>query len=124
MQKDLRFRAGDMVAIAGVLLLAGFLAFFLLVQPHQEQISAQIYQDGALVAELSLSADTSITVEGPFLNTITVENGTIRVSNSTCPGKDCVHTGRISHAGQSIFCLPNRLEIRLAGTDEVDIIAE
>lgn len=39
----------------------------------------------------------------------------IRVAESDCPTQDCVHTGEISRAGQSIVCLPARIIIQLEG---------
>jgi len=44
----------------------------------------------------------------------------IRVEASTCPTQDCVHTGTITRAGQSIVCLPGRVIISLEGTDVND----
>lgn len=39
----------------------------------------------------------------------------IRVTHSDCPTQDCVHTGTITRAGQSIVCLPARIIIQLEG---------
>ena len=39
--------------------------------------------------------------------TVTVE--------SDCPGQDCVHTGTITRAGQSIVCLPEQVVVQLTG---------
>jgi len=39
----------------------------------------------------------------------------IRVVESDCPTQDCVHTGEIGRAGQSIVCLPARIIIQLEG---------
>ena len=56
------------------------------------------------------------------------QDGTVglRVSESTCPTQDCVHTGLITRSGQSIVCLPARLAVRLVGggTDSggVDVV--
>ena len=48
----------------------------------------------------------------------------VRVVESDCPTQDCVHTGQISHAGQSIVCLPARIVITLVGTNtDYDVIA-
>ena len=40
----------------------------------------------------------------------------IRVVESDCPTQDCVHTGEIYRAGQSIVCLPARIIVALEGT--------
>ena len=42
----------------------------------------------------------------------------IRVVESDCPTQDCVHTGEIYRAGQSIVCLPARIIIALEGAPE------
>ena len=39
----------------------------------------------------------------------------IQVTHSDCPTQDCVHTGVITRAGQSIVCLPARIIIALEG---------
>ena len=44
----------------------------------------------------------------------------IRVVESDCPTQDCVHTGEISRAGQSIVCLPARIIIQLVGGPATD----
>ena len=47
----------------------------------------------------------------------------VRVSDSNCPGQDCVHTGAISRAGQSIVCLPAQVVISLVGAaSDVDAV--
>ena len=40
----------------------------------------------------------------------------LRVVESDCPTQDCVHTGEIYRAGQSIVCLPARIIVALEGT--------
>ena len=37
------------------------------------------------------------------------------MEEADCPTQDCVHTGTITRAGQSIVCLPARIIIRLEG---------
>ena len=44
----------------------------------------------------------------------------VRVEHADCPTQDCVHTGIITRAGQSIVCLPARIIIRLEGGSEPD----
>ena len=42
------------------------------------------------------------------------------VAESDCPTQDCVHTGTITRAGQSIVCLPARIVIELEGGSDMD----
>lgn len=44
---------------------------------------------------------------------VTADN--VRVDHADCPTQDCVHTGAISRAGQSIVCLPARIVIAVEG---------
>ena len=54
----------------------------------------------------------------------TMENGQegIEVKASNCPTQDCVHTGVITQAGESIVCLPARLSIQLQGSKQPDTV--
>ena len=83
---------------------------------------AVVYQDGQRIKELSLSEDAEFVVEGAYTNKIVVENGRAAITESDCPGTDCVHSGWIHEVGRSIVCLPNRVEIRLEGASEVDFV--
>ena len=61
---------------------------------------------------------------GGYTLTVAVENGAVRVSESDCPNQDCVHSGAISRAGQSIVCLPARVAVTLEGAaSDYDLIA-
>ena len=125
MNKDLRlsFRKGDLIAIALVVFIAiGTVVAFLPTEAAGENGIAQIYMDSALIRELPLDMDTSLVIEGDYLNTVTVESGKIRISESSCPGGDCVHSGAIASPGRSIVCLPNRVEIRVSGASDVDFV--
>lgn len=126
-QSGLRFRKGDAAVTAAVVLFAiGMLAWMLFGPGAGETAaSARIYQDGQMIRELSLGEDTEVTVEGLYMNRITVRGGRIAITESSCPGEDCVHSGWIDRPGRSLVCLPNRVEIRLEGPaaeDDVDAV--
>ena len=55
--------------------------------------------------------------------TLSAPNG-LCVLESDCPNQDCVHSGVITRAGQSIVCLPARIVIELHGGsgDGVDAV--
>ena len=120
-QLRLAFGRGDIIAIALVALLAiGTAACFAPWKNAEADGVAQIYQDGQLLRELPLDADTSFEIRGDYLNTISVSDGRAFFEDSDCPGRDCVHSGAISSPGRSIACLPNLVEIRISGQGEVD----
>ena len=45
--------------------------------------------------------------------TVEIRDGAVAITHSTCPGEDCVHSGKISTLGRILVCLPNGLEIRI-----------
>ena len=117
----LTFRKGDLLAILLVLAMAaGVFAAFATASAPDENRTVQGYQDGRLIRELPLGEDTDLTVDGRYKCLISIENGYVCVSDSDCPGRDCVHSGRIHQPGRSIVCLPNRVEIRISGASDVD----
>lgn len=116
----LQFRKWDIAVIAGVLALT-VLVFCLFLPGQGEAAYAEIYLDGELVKTVSLRENQEFTVTGRYENVIAVENGKIAVTDSDCPGGDCVHIGW--RADGSIVCLPNGLEIRIVSAPtDVDIV--
>lgn len=119
----LRFQKGDIAVIAGIVLLAVLVFAAFLPQKDAPAAYAEIYQDGKLLKTVMLSEDREFTVTGSYTNTITVCDGKIAVTQSDCPGEDCVTCGWADGAGRSIVCLPNGLEIRvMAGNGDVDFV--
>lgn len=119
----LKLQKGDWVAVAAVLLLAGLVFGLFLPKGDQTEVKAEIYRNGELVRTVSLREDQQLTVDGAYHNTITVSQGKIAITDSDCPGGDCVSCGWIGSGGRSIVCLPNGLEIRIVAADgDVDFV--
>jgi hypothetical protein len=72
-----------------------------------------------------LDKDREVTVEGPVgPTTISIQDGGVHVVQASCRDKVCVSMGTVSAAGAWIACLPNRLFIRILGSDaETDATA-
>ena len=122
-QEHLRFRKGDILAIVLVAVLAVFVAACFLPKNSAEPVIAEVYQHGQLLKTLALDQDCSFNVDGDYSNTITVKNGSVSITQSDCPGEDCVHSGAIRSSGRSIVCLPNEVEVRVvAQNSDVDFV--
>lgn len=120
---QLTFRKGDLLAIFLVAAMAVMAAvFFLPKNTCAQNAVVQIYQDGQLVKELFLDEDQTIRLTGAYSNTVEIRDGKAAITETDCPGADCVHSGWISSAGRSIICLPNRVEVRIVGDAEVDFV--
>lgn len=119
----LRFQKGDYLAVAVTLLLAAVVFLAFLPRETGDIPMAEIYLDGTLVRRVSLDTAAEFSVTGDYMNTVTVRDGKIAVTESDCPGGDCVHSGWIGTSGRSIVCLPNRMEIRIVSAPgDVDFV--
>ncbi len=122
-----RFRRGDAVTIALVIAAAlGMILVLALTGGSEENLRVQIRKDGEVIRELPLDTDAVISVEGDYANTVVIRDGQVAITESNCPGEDCVHSGWIRRSGRSIVCLPNRVEVRITGgtpaEDDVDAV--
>ena len=118
----LRFGKWDIAAICGIVLLAALVLVFFLPDKNTQGAYAEVYQDGKRMKTVSLREDQQFTVVGKYTNVITVANGKIAVTESDCPGEDCVHCGWLESTGRTIVCLPNGLEIRVIAKGDVDFV--
>ena len=89
------------------------------------ELTVEVTVDGETIERCALSAYTGGTYESRgYTLTVAAENGAVRVSESDCPNQDCVHSGAISRAGQSVVCLPARIAVTLEGAAaDYDLIA-
>ena len=126
MNDNLRLKpgVGDLLAALLVIGLAVGLTVTLALRARGvEHTHAEIYQNGRLLMTVPLEQDREFPVEGDYRNTVTVLNGSIAITDSDCPGRDCVHSGAIRSPGRSLVCLPNALEIRVvSGQTDVDFV--
>lgn len=119
----LEFCKNDFLAIGIVAAIAILVSVIFWTSVGAEEGSMlSVYQEGALTKELSLDSDAEFVIEGDYKNVITIKDGKAAITESDCPGTDCVHSGWIHEAGRSIVCLPNRVELRIEGTSEVDFV--
>jgi hypothetical protein len=121
----LAFQKGDWIAIGLVIAMAVCVLLPFLPSRGNAPDSVQIWQDGILLATLPLDRDGEYIIDMPYRNVITVRNGQAAITESSCPGADCVHSGWIGHTGRSIVCLPNRLSVTIKGASSgsVDLVS-
>ena len=119
----LDFCKADFLAVGIVAVIAILVSIIFWTRVGSEEGSmVSVYQDGTLIKEVSLNSDTEFVIEGEYKNVVTIKDGKAGITESDCPGTDCVHSGWIHEAGRSIVCLPNRVELRIEGTSEVDFV--
>lgn len=99
--------------------------FALALLAHQAAPSAgraltlTVTSDGAVIASGALDAMQGAHTyqSGGYTVVVAVDGGRVSVTESNCPNGDCVRSGAISRAGESIVCLPARLSVTLSGGD-------
>ena len=116
----------DALVVLAVLALAGLLAARpLFTAKTAGELTVSISVDGETVERCALSTYEGGTYESRgYTLTVEEKDGAVSVVASDCPNQDCVHSGAISRAGQSIVCLPARVAVTLEGAaSDYDLIA-
>ena len=111
----------DALVVLAVLLLTAVLgARYWPARAEAGALTVVVTADGAEVDRFALEGaelrDAARVYEnGGYLLLVAAAAEGVHVSASDCPGHDCVRTGTITRAGQSIVCLPARIVITLHG---------
>ena len=121
-QHELKFNRFDaLVALIIALLAVAAALWFYLPRSQSGQLTVVISVAGEETRRVPLSDFTETTVTGgSYTLRVGTRDGGVAVTDSDCPTQDCVHTGRISRAGQSIVCLPAQVAVQLVGAATPD----
>ena len=115
----------DALVVLAVLAAAAVIGARTFFAPQGAGLTVCVAIDGETVERCALESYAGGTYESRgYTLTVAAEDGAVRVSGSDCPNQDCVRSGAISRAGQSIVCLPARVAVTLEGAaDGYDLIA-
>ena len=109
------FKKADII-IAVVLVAICVAGTFAALPSKDPGQTAVVTVDGAEVERIDLSGDQDAVIETQYgVNTVTVKDGYVYISESDCRGQDCVRMGGISRPGQMIVCLPHHLTVTIEG---------
>ncbi len=114
-----------LVAALVLVLAVGTAVLFYGNLDHGDQLTAVITHRGETVENVvlaSLQEEKIIHIDGQYHLTIALHPDGVQVTQSDCPGQDCLHTGTIRRGGQSIICLPEQVVIRLEGSGGPDLV--
>lgn len=124
-QPNTRFNRWDALVAAAVALLVAIsaAAFYLPTLRTGGELTVVIECGGREMTRTALAELTELSFQHAQGDTvydyvIAGDGEGVWIESSTCPTQDCVHTGRISRAGQSIVCLPAQLVIHLEGASD------
>lgn len=117
-QPELKPKPLDALVVLAVVLLAVGAALLAYGGRGEGDLTATVKHRGQVVAQVALNTITEekqIPVDGTYHLIVTLTKDGASIAESDCPGQDCVHTGRITRAGQSIVCLPEQVIVTLEG---------
>ena len=86
-----------------------------------------ITSDGKDYGIYTLAQDQiiDVTTDG-HTNHITIKDGAVSMTYSTCKNQVCVNTGAISQTKDAIVCLPNKIVVEIVGSGkggDADVIS-
>lgn len=118
--KKTRIKSKDIYiyGAAAILFAVAVLCFSGLLNPKGSFCVVKV--NGVQRAQYPLEKDGSYTVTGyrGTQLTFSVKDGSVKMENSDCPDKICMAHRPISRAGECIVCLPNRVVLEIAGSEE------
>ena len=117
-QPELKPKPLDALVVLAVLLLGVAAAWLAYGGENSSALTATVKHWGQVVARVELSSLTeekTVSIDGAYHLTVTLDRTGAAVTDSDCPGQDCLHTGRITRSGQSIVCLPEQVIVTLEG---------
>lgn len=121
--KARNLKKGDIIIFTAVVLLAVLLFLFLNVFNQNTGHFVRIEVNGKTETILPLQSDTvyEVKTDDENYNTVIIEDGFAAVFEASCPDKICVKHKKVSKAGESIICLPNKLVVTIVSESDAEI---
>lgn len=120
MENHYKLKKKDVIFL-GILFLAAlaFLLWFLLGY-RKPGSRVEITVDGELYGTYALdeNLEIPIRIDGIVTNLLVIEDGEANMKEADCPDQICVNHVPVSHTGEDIVCLPNRVVVRVVGEDD------
>lgn len=113
----------DIILASAILIIAIIATIVINVTKKDDNLTAYIYYESDLIETVELSKIPDDDVIGHYvtgaLGEVLIETAKnqIRIIESDCPDKDCIHQGWINSTSQVLVCVPNRIYIKLVSND-------
>ena len=111
----------DLALIASLLLLS-LVAVGVLLLTREVGGYAVVEINGIEEARYPLDKNGEYSLNGGT-NVLVIEDGCAYLKYAKCPDETCVKTGKIRYNGESITCLPNRVNIYISSDSGVDLVS-
>ncbi len=106
----------DWVVVTASFLLLFWLYAELWGEPGERGEEVKIMVGDRELPPISLDEEGTFTIQGSLgPSVLEIADHRIRFVSSPCQGKQCIHSGWHSHAGEFAACLPNRVALLITG---------
>lgn len=114
-------RKADIILFAVLLAFGLGMLYFSIRAASVRGSEVVISVDGQEYGRYPLDKDNVVEiVNGDRHNTVTIKDGGVSMSYSTCQNQICVNEGVVTTPGQLIVCLPNYVIIEIEGGEDSD----
>lgn len=109
------------LCVVFLVLAAAAAVFYLPRGNHGAQVKVTV--DGDLYGTYSLNENQEIRIQkdGVITNVLVIKDGTADITEADCPDRLCVHQRAISKTKETIVCLPNKVVVEVAGSEESEL---
>lgn len=113
-------KKGDLAVISIIVLIgiASILSFG--INKDKDKLLL-IVKDEEIVSKYSLDNNykKEVVIEDSiYYNKIYINNGTVKMIESNCKNKICIHSKEINNPGEFIACLPNNLYLKIISEED------
>ena len=112
------------IILLGIIVAVALVAIIIVNVTKEPGSYVVVVHDQNEVAKYSINEDIEIklTYEENEYNTLVIKDGKVYMSDAICKDHICVKHHKISMTGETIVCLPNKVVIKIIGSDnEVDV---
>ncbi|WP_347996482.1 NusG domain II-containing protein [Eubacterium sp. CAG:156] len=122
----MKLKKYDIIAIICVAVIVIISYIMVNLLRNDEADTVVIYVDGKIEKKLDLNKNQEyrVNVDNGY-NIIRIKDKKAKIKESDCSNQTCVNMGTISKDGQTLICLPHKVEVTIVSDDksEVDVIA-
>lgn len=117
MAKGRWFRAGDVIPVIACLSAAVVLCLWCADKAQGQLLRVQTPTE-EMVFPLDTDREDTVYGRDGLTLTVRIEDGCAYVWQADCPDQVCVHTGRLTHDGETAACLPAGVILTVEGGDD------
>ena len=120
-QKKTALYVGDVISVAGVLLLSFFVWFLFFLVSNGSGVRVIVVEGGSkIVAEYDIGRDCvyDVVSSNGHKLMVTVNDGSVSVSESTCNNRHCIAMGKIRNSRETLVCVPAKIKIKIVSRGE------